>query len=376
MRWMVDSRWLGATLALVAALHGAGQDEDRTSYGPTGPSDTLWSIAQSVRPAGATMEQTMLALVRLNPDAFVGPMDKLVRAGVTLRAPLGEEAQAIGVDRAHRIVAGDEGPWKAAMAAIAPVPAGEPPSSARAPPPGAPSAQPDASAPAIGAAPTSPRGDEAEAMQRRLDGALADAAEARALLEARDAELADAKAEHAAARRELRRLERASPLAAFAESPMLLGGVGAAALAVLLLGFLMGRAGRPSPAPREAKPAPVALPPKTPAVQAPETQARSAREAGDKPDDPLPNVSADPSVPAARAEDAVPGAAAEVPEVAGGENAPAYGVRTKLNMARAYARLGDEESARGVCAEVVAEGSESEREAAQALLDELDARRE
>ena len=366
MRWMFNRRRLGALLALAASLQGAGAGEDRTTYGPTGPSDTLWSIAQSVRPPGATMEQTMLALVRLNPEGFVGPLDKLVKAGVTLRAPLAEEAQAIEADRARRIVAGDEGPWKAAIAAIAPVPAAAAASSARSPEQPALRSAPDAPALETAAVEAAPPADSAQVMQQRLDAALADAADARAQLEIRDAEVADAKARQAGAERALRQRERASPLTAFAESPQLLGGAGAAAFAVFLLGFLMGRAGRRAPPQRKIKPAPAAVPP-TPRTRVQET---SQRDRSDKLDAPAP--------PAAAPAPAAPTRVASKPPAPedGEADALGYAAGTKLNMARAYARLGDDESARGVCAEVIAEGSASEQEAARALLNELDERRE
>src|SRR5690554_7018370 len=49
------------------------------SFGPTGPSDTLWSIAQRMRPdSSVSMQQMMLAIQDLNPDAFIdGNINKL-----------------------------------------------------------------------------------------------------------------------------------------------------------------------------------------------------------------------------------------------------------------------------------------------------------
>ena len=81
------------------------------TYGPTGPNDTLWSIANRLRPEGATVEQTMLALARLHPDSFVGPRRNLVMAGATLRAPTLAEAQAVTAARAAGIVADPEANW-------------------------------------------------------------------------------------------------------------------------------------------------------------------------------------------------------------------------------------------------------------------------
>ena len=57
-------------------------------YGVTGPGDTLWTIALKVRPNGSvTVQQTMLALQRLNPDAFINNNINLLKAGHVLRIP-------------------------------------------------------------------------------------------------------------------------------------------------------------------------------------------------------------------------------------------------------------------------------------------------
>ena len=47
------------------------------TLGPTGPSDTLWNIAESVRPdSSVSMQQVMLALQDLNPDAFIAEIGR------------------------------------------------------------------------------------------------------------------------------------------------------------------------------------------------------------------------------------------------------------------------------------------------------------
>ncbi|WP_339806222.1 FimV/HubP family polar landmark protein [uncultured Marinobacter sp.] len=54
----------------------------------TGASDTLWGIAQSVRPeSGLSVQQVMLALQDLNPDAFVDGNINRLRRGQVLRIP-------------------------------------------------------------------------------------------------------------------------------------------------------------------------------------------------------------------------------------------------------------------------------------------------
>lgn len=76
------------------------------SFGPTGPSDTLWTIAQRMRPDNSvSMQQVMLAIQDLNPDAFIdGNINKLKR-GQVLRAPTLDQIQARTKAEATRVVA-------------------------------------------------------------------------------------------------------------------------------------------------------------------------------------------------------------------------------------------------------------------------------
>jgi len=65
-------------------------------YGMTTSADTLWAIALEVRPdSSISVQQTMLALQRGNPDAFINGNINLLKAGHQLRIPSLEE---IGAD--------------------------------------------------------------------------------------------------------------------------------------------------------------------------------------------------------------------------------------------------------------------------------------
>ena len=67
---------------------------DDGEYGVTGVDDTLWQIALEVRPnRGVSVQQTMLALQRANPDAFIDNNINLLKAGYVLRIPDEEEIQ-------------------------------------------------------------------------------------------------------------------------------------------------------------------------------------------------------------------------------------------------------------------------------------------
>ncbi|MBT8147564.1 MAG: hypothetical protein KJN90_11975 [Gammaproteobacteria bacterium] len=63
--------------------------------------DTLWEVAMRVRPdSSVTIQQTMLAIQRLNPDAFVGGNINRLRAGETLRIPDLSQVQSISQQQA------------------------------------------------------------------------------------------------------------------------------------------------------------------------------------------------------------------------------------------------------------------------------------
>jgi pilus assembly protein FimV len=56
------------------------------TYGPVQRAETLWAIADRLRPDGVTINQMMIAIYQANPAAFGGNINVL-RAGVTLRLP-------------------------------------------------------------------------------------------------------------------------------------------------------------------------------------------------------------------------------------------------------------------------------------------------
>lgn len=63
------------------------RERRRTAYGPVERGDTLWEIAAEHRPEGATMAQTMLAILELNPHAFADDNVNDLLAGWWLRLP-------------------------------------------------------------------------------------------------------------------------------------------------------------------------------------------------------------------------------------------------------------------------------------------------
>jgi FimV-like protein len=57
------------------------------AYGPVKPGETLWPIAQQLRPRGVTTQQMAIALLRANPQAFIDNNVNRLRAGATLSIP-------------------------------------------------------------------------------------------------------------------------------------------------------------------------------------------------------------------------------------------------------------------------------------------------
>jgi pilus assembly protein FimV len=96
-----------------------------TTYGPVRRNETLWGIAESVRPdRSISMNQAMISLFEANPDAFDGNINRL-RAGATLRVPDFAEMTRLSTREAAAEVRRHNREWSQARAAPA-APAPEP----------------------------------------------------------------------------------------------------------------------------------------------------------------------------------------------------------------------------------------------------------
>ena len=74
-------------------------------YGPTTSSDTLWGIATRMRPNNSvSVQQVMLAIQDLNPDAFIGGNINRLKRGEVLRVPTLGQIQRLGQGEAIRVV--------------------------------------------------------------------------------------------------------------------------------------------------------------------------------------------------------------------------------------------------------------------------------
>lgn len=82
------------------------------SYGPVGANETLWSIASRVKPdSSVSVQQTMLAIQRMNPEAFINGNINLLRRGQVLRIPDKDEIQQLSNRDAIQQVATQNRSW-------------------------------------------------------------------------------------------------------------------------------------------------------------------------------------------------------------------------------------------------------------------------
>lgn len=82
------------------------------TYGPVSKKDTLWEIAKAVRPSPTTsIHQTMLAIQRLNPDAFIRGNINLIKKGQVLRVPDVNEISSVPKSAAVSMVAAQNEAW-------------------------------------------------------------------------------------------------------------------------------------------------------------------------------------------------------------------------------------------------------------------------
>ena len=91
-----------ATVAVVDDGASAGV------YGPVKSSDTLWSIAQQVRPSSqVSIHQTLLAIYRKNPQAFAGGRLSGLYKGARLNLPTQAQIQSESETQAQQVVRRD-----------------------------------------------------------------------------------------------------------------------------------------------------------------------------------------------------------------------------------------------------------------------------
>lgn len=87
--------------------------EPAGDYGPIGQGETLWEIAQATRPEGvADNNKFMIALLRMNPNAFYEQNINALKRGAILRIPTSDEVNAIAASEAAEAVRGQNELWR------------------------------------------------------------------------------------------------------------------------------------------------------------------------------------------------------------------------------------------------------------------------
>jgi pilus assembly protein FimV len=93
------------------------------SYGPVRRNETLWTIANRVRPGSdISVDQMMHALLRENPHAFMNNNINRLKAGATLRIPDREQIMSISTREAMAESSRQAREWKEGQSAPAPEP--------------------------------------------------------------------------------------------------------------------------------------------------------------------------------------------------------------------------------------------------------------
>ncbi|WP_017052449.1 FimV/HubP family polar landmark protein, partial [Vibrio genomosp. F6] len=104
-------------------------DEPSRFYGPTGARETLWSIASNLRPSNrVSVQQTLLAIYRLNPQAFENQNIHSLLPNQNLRVPSLEQVsasttqQAIAIMDAHTAKLANTPTVRPVTKAVQPIP--------------------------------------------------------------------------------------------------------------------------------------------------------------------------------------------------------------------------------------------------------------
>ncbi|KUJ84236.1 hypothetical protein AWR36_000545 [Microbulbifer flavimaris] len=87
--------------------------EQSQVYGPVSANETLWEIALRNRASGDfSVHQNMLAIQRLNPDAFINDNINLLKRGAVLRLPNADQVRQLSLSEAVAEVAAQNDSWR------------------------------------------------------------------------------------------------------------------------------------------------------------------------------------------------------------------------------------------------------------------------
>ncbi|EHH2476208.1 AAA family ATPase [Vibrio vulnificus] len=102
-------------------------NEPSRFYGPTSANETLWSIASKLRPANnVSVQQTLLAIYRLNPQAFENQNIHSLVSGSTLRVPSLAQVRSASTEQAVTVMKAHQDKLNTTPRPIAPTPVTRP----------------------------------------------------------------------------------------------------------------------------------------------------------------------------------------------------------------------------------------------------------
>lgn len=113
-----QSQAVESSVASASGRVPSQQEPKLTEYGPIGRNETLWVIANSIRPDDIHVNQMMIALLRFNPDSFIQDNINLLKRGAVLRVPDRTEIDAVSVDEAFAAVKQQNTLWREYVASI------------------------------------------------------------------------------------------------------------------------------------------------------------------------------------------------------------------------------------------------------------------
>ncbi|MGX5672363.1 type IV pilus assembly protein FimV [Thermomonas fusca] len=103
----------------MAPIAEAGPAADPMQYGPIKPGESLSKIASGLDLRRSfSLEQTMLALLQANPEAFLGDDVNRLRSGTVLRVPSSEDVAKISAEEAAQVVRQQARQWRQARRAV------------------------------------------------------------------------------------------------------------------------------------------------------------------------------------------------------------------------------------------------------------------
>ncbi|TKS55308.1 ferrous iron transporter B [Luteimonas yindakuii] len=409
-----------ATPTTAAPVAATSQRSTPGEYGPVQAGDTLSQIVQRIAPDDSvSVNQMMLALLRSNPEAFIGGNINTLRQGAVLRIPDRDEALSIGTREATAEVRAQVARWRE-LSQPAPLPdAAATPADGNADGEAAVASQPAAQDARLEIVPPGAGGTQQAATRSGIsaggegDMFRQELQQAQETVAARDAEVEELKArladlerlqqqqqqlialkdsELAAAQQRLETSNQQAAAEGAGALPWILGGMGVLLVGALLFWLLNRRSGQQpafrapsvSPVPADAPTAPAAPAPVPVPVAGKPTWHATGAAAATVATDPA-STAVDPRAEAMTASrraatmpsPAAPAAPAAAPAVPVGDGEAVADAledaqgQERIELARAYVELGDVETARTLLQEVVDCGTPAVRGEAAQLLSEL-----